>query len=149
MTKRFVFSTFLAISSILFFIGYLILSARYRVIEIKISDAVIKAKVADTPAKQTKGLQGVKSLQPNEGMLFVFPSTDFHVMWMDKTKLELDIIWLDENKKVVGIAHRVSPCTSDPCPVYKIDGKSRYVLELVGGSAESFGIELGDLSYWE
>jgi len=41
---------------------------------IKINNKEYKVKIADTDEKRRKGLQGVKELPKDEGMLFVFDS---------------------------------------------------------------------------
>ena len=57
-------------------------------------------------------------------------------------KYDIDIIWLDENKKVIDIKQNaeVSSYPEVFCP--KSD--SRYVLELENGSTNRFNIKLGD-----
>ncbi|MBN1870125.1 MAG: DUF192 domain-containing protein [Candidatus Omnitrophica bacterium] len=68
----------------------------------------IKAEVARTPEARAQGLQGRDSMPYDEGMLFVFPSSNRQSFWMKDTYIPLDIIWMDSRKRVVFIIPNVS-----------------------------------------
>lgn len=96
----------------------------------------ISLEKVDTPEDLTRGLSGRLSLPQNHGMLFVFPDDNEHCFWMKDMKFSLDIIWLNEQKQIVDIAHNVSPetypnsfCSTAP---------ARYVLEVNGGKANEW-----------
>jgi uncharacterized membrane protein (UPF0127 family) len=55
---------------------------------------VIRAWPALTPLEREAGLQFCHSLEPNTGVLFVFPGEFFWPMWMRDTPLPLDIVFL-------------------------------------------------------
>jgi uncharacterized membrane protein (UPF0127 family) len=67
---------------------------------------------------------------------------------MKNCKFPIDIVWLDEDSRVVHVAENTPPCKSEPCPVYKPLRRAAYVIEinarqaarekLVPGSAVSF-----------
>jgi hypothetical protein len=66
---------------------------------------------------------------------------------MFQTRIPLDIIWLDEDRRVVEISAHTPPCgNSDPgnCPNYGGQVPSKYVLELAAGEGEAHGIDVGD-----
>src|SRR3989344_8005153 len=69
----------------------------------------IVVEVADTVAKQIQGLSGRASMKNNEGMLFVFKEEAIQSFWMKDMQFSLDILWIDENKIIVGIERNVSP----------------------------------------
>lgn len=91
-----------------------------------------------------KGLQHVKELPDDEGMLFVFEEEKFHRFWMKDTLIPLDIIWIDSYRAVVNMVIFVPPCVEDPCPVYQPPDKAISVLELKAGKVEQMEIQLGD-----
>lgn len=62
-------------------------------------------------------------------MLFVFPITGIYKFWMKNTLISLDMIWIDDDKRIIDIV--TAPiCEKDPCSTYGPDQNARYVLEL-------------------
>ena len=93
-------------------------------------------EISKTTKELSEGLMNREFLSQNEGMLFIFPKSDFTSFWMKDTLIPLDIIWLDENKKIVFINHNTQPCDSDPCPRIEPPIEALYVLEINAGLAE-------------
>ncbi len=92
-----------------------------------------------------KGLSGRKSLQENEGMLFVFPEEGFRAFWMVDMNFPLDIIWMNKNCKVVYIAKNLPPCEDRrTCPLVRPYKSSQYVLETVAGFTEKHQVYVGE-----
>jgi uncharacterized membrane protein (UPF0127 family) len=54
---------------------------------------------------------------------------------MKNCRFPIDILWLDEEKKVVHLWEAVPPCKADPCPVYNPMRRASYVIELNAGQA--------------
>lgn len=104
----------------------------------------IYVETADTPFKQALGLMGRDSLEQNTGMLFIFSKPDKYAFWMKNTLLPLDIIWLDENMRIVDIKNNVQPCTTKTCEQYKPETAAKYVLELNSGDANKNFLNNGD-----
>ena len=104
----------------------------------------VRAEIVDTPETLERGLMFRTSLGPNEGMLFVFEQAGFYPFWMKNTLIPLDIIWIDEQWRIVSIAESVPPCRADPCPTYPPAGTARYVVEVVAGFARTHGVVRGD-----
>jgi uncharacterized protein len=104
----------------------------------------VHAEVVDTPPAIERGLMFRESLPPNQGMLFVFERTGVYPFWMKNTLIPLDIIWLDEDWRIVSIAASVPPCRADPCPTYPPAGPARYVVEVNAGFTRTHGIARGD-----
>jgi hypothetical protein len=76
-------------------------------------------------------------------MLFLFERPDFHGIWMRNCKFPIDIVWLDEGRKVVHVAPRVPPCAQEPCPVYTPMRRAAYVVEMNAGAAAREKIAVG------
>jgi len=61
------------------------------------------AEIADTLGERERGLSGKQSLGDDKGMLFIFEEETLPGFWMKDMKFPIDILWIDENKKIVGI----------------------------------------------
>ncbi len=103
--------------------------------------------VADTQAKQTKGLSFKKRMKESRGMLFVFDEMKQNNFWMKDMYFPLDIIFFDENKKVVYVVSNVTP-ESYP-ETFGGEVLSKYVLEINASLAEKYNIKIGDEFYFK
>lgn len=108
--------------------------------ELCIESHAFSVKIADTHEKRKKGLMHVNRLQSHEGMLFVFPTQEKHAFWMKNTAVSLDIIWINDQHKIVHIHHQAEPY--DETPIYP-DISSRFVLEISGGLSQQYGFKKG------
>ena len=128
----------MCISSILFRL------VTFRKRNVKIRGTVFSLDVADTLPKQILGLMHRDSIGRRGGMLFVFRKDGMNSIWMANMRFPIDIIWLDAEGIVVGFEEMVKPCKSIlNCRAYSPSKKSRYVIELKGGTASSIGIRGG------
>ncbi|MCX6719260.1 MAG: DUF192 domain-containing protein [Candidatus Taylorbacteria bacterium] len=117
-----------------------IVSSTYRIATIYTSKRDIQAEIADTDSKMQLGLGGRSSLARSAGMLFI-SEPRIQEFWMKDMYFPIDIVWIDQNKKVIGIIRSLSP---DSFPSVVTSGiPVPYVLELNAGKAESFGIATG------
>jgi hypothetical protein len=82
-----------------------------------------------------------KHLAPDAGMLFVFDETSDHAFWMLETLIPLDMIFIGEDGRIVGIVERAEPRTTVQ---RSVGAPSRYVLEVNGGWARANGVRSGD-----
>lgn len=96
-------------------------------------------KIADTVEKRQLWLMNREYLPQDHGMLFVFSQSDFHDFWMKDTLIPLDMIRMDDQFKIVRIL-TAEPCTQEPCPVYKAETYSSYVLEINAWLAQKYNI---------
>jgi len=99
------------------------------------SGKVLQAEAMVSDEDRAMGLMFRPSLPLDRGMIFVFEMPDFHGIWMKNCKFPIDILWLDEDKRIVHVAESVPPCKADPCPVYNPMRKASYVIELNAGQA--------------
>jgi hypothetical protein len=86
--------------------------------------------VADNEAERTQGLQARPSLDPYDGMLFVFEATTRVAFTMANTLIPLSIGFYDANGHRTG-ALDMTPCPRPPehCPRYLNHRRFRYALE--------------------
>ena len=104
---------------------------------------VVRAEVVTDDETRAQGLMFRDRVPEGTGMLFAFPQVGDYPFWMKNTLVPLDIIWLDEQRRVVHVAHDVPPCKADPCPSYPPNANAKYVLELAGGQAGKHRVENG------
>jgi uncharacterized protein len=104
----------------------------------------IDVEIAADDERRAQGLMFRDRLGPTAGMLFMFPYDEEHSFWMKNTLIPLDLVWIDESRKVVHVKYNVPPCKVENCPSYPPGVPSRYVLEVAGGVAEAHGVKAGD-----
>ena len=101
--------------------------------------------VADTPERQTQGLMFVRDLPAERGMLFIEPQARPMTFWMKNTYIELDMLFVGTDHRIVKIAPRTPPLSlatiESGAPVIA-------VLEIKGGEAARRGIRIHDRVSW-
>jgi uncharacterized membrane protein (UPF0127 family) len=100
----------------------------------------VHVELATDDATRAQGLMYRGQLRDHWGMLFFFPEVSVHGFWMKNTLIPLDLIWIDEQRRVVAVRYEVPPCQADPCPSYDPGVPAKYVLEVAGGVARQHGI---------
>ena len=101
-------------------------------------------EVAENDAAREHGLMDRTEMAIDHGMLFVFQDDIPRAFWMKNTKLPLDMIFVDANRKIVSVTHGAEPCVTERCPAYTSGAPARYVLELNAGQAAKLGLTSGD-----
>ncbi|OGX07373.1 MAG: hypothetical protein A2Z88_03810 [Omnitrophica WOR_2 bacterium GWA2_47_8] len=103
----------------------------------------VDVSLAQTHEAREQGLKFVTRLEPNRGMLFIFPKSGQNNFWMKETMIPLDIIWMDYARRIIHIERNVPPCAIDPCPTYGPKKPALYVLEVNANHAQEMGLRLG------
>ncbi|MEZ5367479.1 MAG: DUF192 domain-containing protein [Bryobacterales bacterium] len=109
--------------------------------------STLQAELRQTPQEQASGMMFRPELPPGYGMLFVFETLEPRAFWMYRTLHPLDMVWLDENKRIVEIYENAPPCPSldaRECPSFGGVSSSLYTLELPAGQAIRLGLKVGD-----
>lgn len=103
-----------------------------------------QVEVADDDAERARGLMFRDELAAGHGMLFIHDAEALQAYWMKNTRIPLDILYFDSNRKLVSQQRDVPPCAlGDGCPPYPSDAPARYVLELNAGEAARLKLEPG------
>lgn len=105
--------------------------------KIEIGDKEYNVKVAKTEEEREKGLQNVKELPEDEGMLFIFDNPQTVGFWMKDTLIPLDIIFINEDMEVISI-YKGKPVNEDIAE----EDNVKYVLEVNQNSGIKEGDEL-------
>jgi uncharacterized membrane protein (UPF0127 family) len=107
--------------------------------------AKIDIEIADDDYQRELGLMNRKSMQENQGMLFIFPFERYQSFWMRNTFISLDMIFVDANKTIVTI-HKNTQVLSDQS--YPSSKPAKYVVEVIAGFSDKNNIQVGDKIEW-
>lgn len=98
-------------------------------------------EIADNEYETATGLMYRSSMEPKQAMLFVFEDVAMRSFYMKNTAIALDILFIDENKKIVSFQKNAEPFNetglSSKFP-------AKYVLEINAGMADKWKLEVGD-----
>ncbi len=109
------------------------------------SGARIAAEVAWTDRQKAKGLMFRSVVPPGTGMLLVHKEQDYHQIWMKNTFVDLDLIFINENKQIVSLAKNVPASKTDTpeSDLARKTGYCRYVLEMKAGEIDRLKLSKG------
>jgi len=103
-------------------------------------DVTFRVEVARTPPEHERGLMYRSHLDADAGMLFLFDRPQALTFWMKNTLIPLDMLFIDSDRKIVGIVENAEPQTLTS---RRVDAPAQYVLEIGGGLAARLGIRPG------
>jgi uncharacterized membrane protein (UPF0127 family) len=92
------------------------------------------AELADTSEKRRTGLLKHDRLEPGQG-LWIVPCESVHSFFM---KFAIDLVYLDRNKKVRKVRHRMVPWRISACLT------AHSILELPAGTVAASATQVGD-----
>ena len=99
----------------------------------------IEAEVAANQKNRMQGLMHRRSMQPNEGMIFVFTQEERHCMWMRNTFLPLSVAFLDSEGRILNIENMEPQTEDNHCAA----APARFALEMNKGWFAGKGIKPG------
>ncbi len=104
---------------------------------IKVDDIPLQVQIADTEPRRIRGLMFQDQLPYDQGMIFVFEQSGLYSLWMLNMQFSLDMIWFDQDGRVVHIEKDVPPCKTAleiaTCQSVVTDDEAVYVLEVTSG----------------
>jgi len=104
-----------------------------------------QVELALDEASRARGLMFRDQMPEDHGMLFVHEQMQPQAYWMKNTKIALDILYFDDERKLVSQQRDVPPCSAgDACPAYPSYRPARYVLELNAGQAALIDLRNGE-----
>lgn len=101
----------------------------------------ISIEFAETDYEQQTGLMYRKSLEENQGMLFLYPSEAMRSFYMKNTYIPLDIIFYNKDSTVVSFQENAKPLDETSLPS---EAPAQFILELNAGKVKQWNIEAGD-----
>ena len=111
--------------------------------------ATIQVELASDDATRAQGLMYRDHMADDRGMLFLFPESGEYPFWMKNTLIPLDMVWIDDQRRIAHVASNVPPCKADPCPNYPPNANAKYVLELAAGVAAKHHLANGQALRFE
>ncbi len=103
--------------------------------------AQLDIEIAETDYETQTGLMHRDAMEEKQGMLFVFPDVAMHSFYMKNTLIPLDIIYIDQDLKIVSFQKNAIPgdetSLSSKVPI-------QYVLEINAGLTDTWGLAIGD-----
>lgn len=103
--------------------------------------AELDIEIADNEFETQTGLMYRETMKPNHGMLFIFPDSRPRSFYMKNTRIPLDLIYLNSEKKVVSFQENAKPFDESSLPS---NAAAKYVLEVNAGLAKQWQLEVGD-----
>lgn len=111
---------------------------------VELSGQRYSVELAQDDATRARGLMFRDAMEETHGMLFIHDVQAPQAYWMKNTKIPLDILYFDDERKLVSQQRDVPPCSlGDGCPPYPSSAPARYVLELNAGQAEKLKLQDG------
>ncbi len=111
---------------------------------ILVDDVPLEVQIADTEPRRVRGLMFQDQLPYDQGMIFVFNEPGLYSLWMLNMQFPLDMMWFDENGKLVHIEQDVPPCKAAleiaTCQSVVPEKEAVYVLEVTAGFVEQNNI---------
>jgi uncharacterized membrane protein (UPF0127 family) len=136
-------TAFALVSALFWFMGVGAHAATIQPLEIvtKTGVHVFSVEMATTEEEKTTGLMYRKELPEGKGMLFDFSPEQEVSMWMKNTYIPLDMIFIRADGRILRIAENTEPLSTKIIPSR---GLAKGVLEVIGGTAQKYGIQPGD-----
>lgn len=72
----------------------------FKIINYQLQNKDYKLLEADTPQKWERGLMYFRKLDGVDGMIFIFPDKESRTFWNKNTFMDLELLWLDDDKVV-------------------------------------------------
>jgi uncharacterized protein len=113
--------------------------AEMPVLELSAGVHRIEAEVASNGPSREEGLMFRRQLGPSKGMLFVFPQSARHCMWMRNTYLPLSVAFLDEQGAILNVEDMQPETENNHCAAKP----ARFALEMNLGWFQKRGIGSG------
>lgn len=105
----------------------------------------LNIELAETNAQRARGLMDRTQLGEYSGMVFVYPTTGIRSFWMYRTRIALDIAFMDE-KGVLMEVQQMEPCrhkNASRCPTYHPVAPYKMALEMAAGRFAALNITVG------
>src|SRR5690242_9476224 len=81
--------------------------------EAKLPDGTsLRIEDLQNPTDMARGAMFRETLPPDHGLLYSYAQPGNYSFWMYQTKVPLDTIWMDGNRRVLEVVANMPPCPS-------------------------------------
>jgi len=116
---------------------------------VTIDNQSFNVSIANSEKDREIGLSETKSLDQNQGMLFLFNNPGYYSFWMKNMKFPIDIIFIN-NDQIVTIHDNAQIIKAQENPMlYTPTQSSDKVLEIQAGISEKYNFKIGDKVKYE
>jgi len=105
----------------------------------------IDLEIADNEYERQLGLMNRKSMEEDQGMLFIFQYERLQSFWMRNTLIPLDMMFVNKDNKIITIHKNTKTLSAQS---YPSTAPAIYVVEVVGGFTDKYNIVIGDKIFW-
>lgn len=106
----------------------------------------IDIEIVEDDFHRSRGLMYRRNMDENRGMLFVFESERPLSFWMKNTHIPLDMVFVDEEMRIVNIHENTEPLQEIH---YRSTAPARYCIEVNAFFCQTHGIKAGDVVAFE
>lgn len=103
--------------------------------------AQIDIEIADDDLTREQGLMWRRSMEDNQGMLFIMDQQEEQAFWMRNTYIPLDIIFVNDQRTIVKVRANTKPQSLNQITSI---APALYVVEVNAGFANQHHIQEGD-----
>ena len=118
-----------------------------RTIKVSCNEHEFRAYVANSTSSRERGLSVFRKIDKKQAMIFVFDTLSKYSFWMKGMRFPIDIVWINQEGKIVDIVSDIEPNTYPKMFTSKDD--SMFVLEFNANTASELNIKIGDSCSFE
>lgn len=111
---------------------------------IKIGNSVINVEIAESDAERQRWLMFRNEEFPlNSAMILVYPTSDLYALWLLNIQYNLDIMWFNEEGKLVYLKRDAKPCENPLDPhncTFKTNVPAKYIVVSTEGFIKEHNI---------
>ncbi|WP_017942826.1 MULTISPECIES: DUF192 domain-containing protein [unclassified Thioalkalivibrio] len=108
--------------------------------EVNVGEQTLSIEIAATERSRRIGLMHRDHLPEDHGMLFIWPRAAQYGMWMQNTRIPLDVAFIDADFTITNIASMTPHSTR----IHEAKRPVPYALEVNAGWFAMHGVEAGD-----
>jgi len=113
---------------------------------VTLGNSELTVLVSDTPQEREQGLSGRNSLEPYDGMLFLFPEPGRYSFWMKNMRFPIDIVWIRDSR-IIGVTESIPPpeagTPDSELEIYRSPDAIDSALEVFAGNARRLELSKG------
>lgn len=115
---------------------------------LRLGDGIFHARVVTAKDHAKNGIQNINQLREDKAVLHMYNSDELWSIDMKDRHEQFDLVWLDNQKKVVHIVKNASS-ESRPSTLFRPLVEARYLIEVRGGIVDSKAIHINHAAHFD